>query len=428
MTAPPPEAPARTRELAAWSLYDWANSAFPTVVTTFVFAAYFTQAVAQSPELGTAQWSRAQSAAALFVALLSPVLGAIADRGGRRKPWLLAFSLLCIGATALLWFVLPAPAYVPRALMLVALATVGFELAQVFYNAMLPDLAAKSRVGRWSGWGWGLGYAGGLGCLVLALVGFIQTDDPWFGVGKAEAANVRATALVVAVWFALFALPLFLLVHERPGPAVPVSAAIRGGLRALARTARGMRRHRAAALFLLAQMIYADGLVTLFAFGGIYAAGTFKMPLGEVVQFGILLNVTAGLGAACFAPLDDRIGPKRTILLSLIGLLVAGAAVLLAESKTLFWIFGALLGIFVGPAQAASRSMMARLAPAEMRAEFFGLFALSGKATAFLGPAVLGWATLEFNSQRAGMATILLFWLAGFALLLGVRDVRADAR
>jgi len=426
MAASPPEAP--TRDLVAWSLYDWANSAFPTVITTFVFAAYFTQAVAESPELGTAEWSRAQSAAALVVALLSPVLGAVADRGGRRKPWLLAFTALCVGATALLWFVLPAPAYVPRALMLVALATVGFELAQVFYNAMLPELAAKSRIGRWSGWGWGLGYAGGLGCLVLALVGFIQTDHPWFGAGKAEAANVRATALVVAVWFALFALPLFLLVHEKPGRAVPLRAAVGEGLRALARTVREVRRHRAVALFLLAQMIYADGLVTLFAFGGIYAAGTFKMPLHEVIQFGILLNVTAGLGAACFAPLDDRIGPKRTILLSLIGLLVAGAAVLLAESKTLFWVFGALLGIFVGPAQAASRSMMARLAPADMRAEFFGLFALSGKATAFLGPAVLGSATLYFNSQRAGMATILLFWLAGFALLLGVRGVRADAR
>jgi len=422
------QSPARTRDLVAWSLYDWANSAFPTVITTFVFAAYFTQAVAASPELGTAQWSRAQSAAALVVALLSPVLGAVADRGGRRKPWLLAFTLLCVGATALLWFVRPAPAYVPRALVLVALATVGFELATVFYNAMLPDLAAKERVGRWSGWGWGVGYAGGLGCLVLVLVGFVQTDAPWFGVGAADAANVRATALLVAAWFALFALPLFLLVREKPGPAVPLSAAIGGGLRALAQTVREMRRHRAAALFLLAQMLYADGLVTLFAFGGIYAAGTFKMPLGEVIQFGILLNVTAGLGAACFAPLDDRIGPKRTILWALTGLLVCGGAVLLVESKTLFWIFGAFLGIFVGPAQAASRSMMARLAPAEMRAEFFGLLALSGKATAFLGPAVLGSATLYFNSQRAVMATILLFWLAGFALLLGVRGIRADTR
>ncbi len=416
--------PAPTSALVAWSLYDWANSAFPTVVTTFVFATYFTQAVAETPELGTAQWSRAQSLAALGVAVLSPVLGAIADWGGRRKPWLAAFTVLCIGATSLLWFVLPGTGYATRALVLVAVATLSFELASVFYNAMLPDIAAKKKIGRWSGWGWGLGYAGGLCCLVLCLVGFIQTDTPWFGVGKAEAADVRATSLAVAVWFAVFALPLFFLVREKPARALPAASAVHEGLRALVQTVRQARRHRTIALFLLAQMIYADGLVTLFAFGGIYAAGTFKMSLAEVIQFGILLNVTAGLGAACFARLDDRLGAKPVIVFALSGLLVFGGSVLIVESKMLFWVFGSLLGVFVGPAQAASRSMLARLAPPDMRAEMFGLFALSGKATAFLGPAVLGAATLYFNSQRAGMATILLFWLAGLALLMGVRDVR----
>lgn len=416
--------PAPTRALVAWSLYDWANSAFPTVITTFVFATYFTQAVAVSPEQGTAEWSRAQSLAALCVAVLSPILGAVADRGGRRKPWLAVFTLVCICATASLWFVLPGTGYATRALVLVALATLGFELACVFYNAMLPDIAAKQAIGRWSGWGWGLGYAGGLSCLVLCLFGFIQTDTPLFGVGKAEAADVRATSLVVAVWFAVFALPLFVFVQEKPARAAPIGQAVREGLRMLARTIGNARRHRQIALFLLAQMIYADGLVTLFAFGGIYAAGAFKMSLAEVIQFGILLNVTAGIGAACFARLDDRLGAKPVIMFALIGLIVSASAVLLVEAKTLFWIFGALLGVFVGPAQAASRSMMARLAPPDMRAEMFGLFALSGKATAFLGPAVLGAATLYFNSLRAGMATILLFWLVGLGLLFCVRDVR----
>jgi UMF1 family MFS transporter len=425
MLAPAMQPAAPTRDLVAWSLYDWANSAFPTVVTTFVFAAYFTQAVAASPELGTAQWSRAQSLAALAVALLSPVLGAIADRGGSRKPWLLALTLLSIAATALLWFVHPHPGHAGRALVLVALATVGFELASVFYNAMLPALAPREAVGRWSGWGWGLGYAGGLASLVVCLVGFIQTDAPWFGLGKAEAANVRATALVVAVWFAVFALPLFLLVREPPAPSLPLVAATRAGLRTLAQTLREVRKHRVLMLFLLAQMLYADGLVTLFAFGGIYAAGTFGMALAEVIQFGILLNVTAGLGAACFARLDDRLGARPVIVFSLLALLASGAAAVLVESKTAFWILGALLGVFVGPVQAASRSMVARLAPPDMRGEMFGLLALSGKATAFLGPAALGAATLYFESQRAGMATILLFWLAGLILLLGVRDARA---
>jgi UMF1 family MFS transporter len=229
----------------------------------------------------------------------------------------------------------------------------------------------------------------------------------------------------VAVWFAVFALPLFLLVREPPAPSLPLVAATRAGLRTLAQTLREVRKHRVLMLFLLAQMLYADGLVTLFAFGGIYAAGTFGMALAEVIQFGILLNVTAGLGAACFARLDDRLGARPVIVFSLLALLASGAAAVLVESKTAFWILGALLGVFVGPVQAASRSMVARLAPPDMRGEMFGLLALSGKATAFLGPAALGAATLYFESQRAGMATILLFWLAGLILLLGVRDARA---
>jgi UMF1 family MFS transporter len=413
--------PAPVRALVAWAFYDWANSAVATVITSFVFATYFTRAVAPSPEEGTVLWSHAQSAAALVVAVLAPILGAVADRGGRRKPWLLAFTLVSIVATALMWFVRPSPDYALLALALVAIGTVGFEFGTVFYNAMLPDLAPRERLGRWSGWGWGLGYLGGLGALVLCLVGFVQTDRPWFGVGKEEQANIRATTVVVAAWFALFALPLFLMTPDRPSRGVPIARAVREGLTVLGLTLRRLRHRPTVALFLLAQMLYADGLATLFAFGGIYAAGTFGMSFAEVIQFGIVLNVTAGLGAAAFAPLDDRIGARRTILLSLGGLILCGALVLLVESKTMFWVWGSALGLFVGPAQAASRSMMARLAPPDERAEMFGLLALSGKATAFLGPAILGWATWAFASQRAGMATILLFWLAGLAVLTRVK-------
>jgi UMF1 family MFS transporter len=418
----PMTTPAPTRALVAWAFYDWANSAFATVVTSFVFATYFAQAVAPTPEQGTVLWSHAQSAAALAIAGLAPVLGAIADRGGRRKPWILAFTALSVLATALLWYVRPAPDYAMLGLALVAVATLGFEFGTVFYNAMLPDLAPRDRLGRWSGWGWGLGYLGGLGALALCLVGFVQADRPWFGIGQEDQAHVRATSLVVAAWFAAFALPLFLLTPDRPASGVRPATAVREGMTTLARTIRHLRRRPAVVFFLLAHMLYADGLATLFAFGGIYAAGSFGMDFAEVIQFGIVLNVAAGLGAAAFAPLDDRIGARRTILLSLAGLIACGALVLLVESKALFWVAGSALGLFVGPAQAASRSMMARLAPPDERAEMFGLLALSGKATAFLGPALLGLATAVFASQRAGMATILLFWIAGMALMLRVRE------
>ncbi len=409
------------RALFSWCLFDWANSAFPTVITTFVFATYFTTTVAESTIAGTAAWGHAQSLAALIIALLGPALGAIADRGGRRKPWLLAFTALCVAACVGLWFTQPERGDVIWALTFVVLGTVGFEIGMVFYNALLPEIAAPERLGRLSGWGWGMGYAGGLACLSVALMGFIQTDAPWFGLAAGTAEPVQATTLLVAAWVSLFALPLFLWTPDKPRGERTMEA-LRNGLVTLVNTLCNIRRYAQTARFLLARMIYIDGLNTLFAFGGIYAAGTFGMALEEVILFGIAINVTAGIGAACFAWLDDNIGPKRTILIALGGLIGFGGALLLASGKVWFWALALPLGLFVGPAQAASRSFMARLAPPHMRAEMFGLFAFSGKATAFLGPLFLAWATLAFDSQRAGMATIIVFLVVGFVLLLPLRD------
>ena len=409
------------RALFSWCLFDWANSAFPTVITTFVFATYFTTTVAESTIAGTAAWGHAQSLAALIIALLGPALGAIADRGGRRKPWLLAFTALCVAACVGLWFTQPERGDVIWALTFVVLGTVGFEIGMVFYNALLPEIAAPERLGRLSGWGWGMGYAGGLACLSVALMGFIQTDAPWFGLAAGTAEPVQATTLLVAAWVSLFALPLFLWTPDKPRGERTLEA-LRNGLVTLVNTLCNIRRYAQTARFLLARMIYIDGLNTLFAFGGIYAAGTFGMALEEVILFGIAINVTAGIGAACFAWLDDNIGPKRTILIALGGLIGFGGALLLASGKVWFWALALPLGLFVGPAQAASRSFMARLAPPHMRAEMFGLFAFSGKVTAFLGPLFLAWATLAFDSQRAGMATIIVFLAVGFVLLLPLRD------
>ena len=409
------------RALFSWCLFDWANSAFPTVITTFVFATYFTTTVAESTIAGTAAWGHAQSLAALIIALLGPALGAIADRGGRRKPWLLAFTALCVAACVGLWFTQPERGDVIWALTFVVLGTVGFEIGMVFYNALLPEIAAPERLGRLSGWGWGMGYAGGLACLSVALVGFIQTDAPWFGLAAGTAEPVQATTLLVAAWVSLFALPLFLWTPDKPRGERTLEA-LRNGLVTLVNTLCNIRRYAQTARFLLARMIYIDGLNTLFAFGGIYAAGTFGMALEEVILFGIAINVTAGIGAACFAWLDDNIGPKRTILIALGGLIWFGGALLLASGKVWFWALALPLGLFVGPAQAASRSFMAHLAPPHMRAEMFGLFAFSGKVTAFLGPLFLAWATLAFDSQRAGMATIIVFLAVGFVLLLPLRD------
>lgn len=412
------------RGVAAWCLYDWANSAFPTVVVTFVFASYFAKALAESPEQATGQWGMAISLSSLSVALIAPVLGAVADMGGRRKPWLLVFTLLCVLTGAALWTVLPDPAFAVRALVLVGLANLAFELAQVFYNAMLPDVATRATIGRISGWAWGLGYAGGLVCLALCLVLLIQPSPPYFGLDAAAAEPVRATALLVAVWYLCFAVPLFRYTPDRQSRGLTVSTAVARGVRQLSGTLRDLSRHRNIVRFLLARMLYTDGLNTLFVFGGIYAAGSFAMDTQEILLFAILLNVTAGLGAAAFGWIDDLIGAKKTVLISVSALTILGGAILLVESKLWFYLLGAALGVFVGPAQSASRSLMARLAPAELRTEMFGLYALSGKATAFLGPALVGWIALWAESQRLGMAVILVFFVAGLLLLLPVKESR----
>jgi UMF1 family MFS transporter len=423
--APSPEPrAANPRALVAWCVFDWANSAFPTVIVTFVFSAYFASAVAENATEGTAQWGHAVSLSALAIGILSPIFGAIADASGRRKPWLFGFTAACAVLTAALWFARPEPSYALYALVMFALANAAFEIATVFYNAMLPALVPPARMGRISGWGWGLGYLGGLACLVAVLFGLVQADPPPFGLDPDAAEPVRAAAILVSVWLVVFAVPIFLFTPDAPASGLGAGAAVRRGLAQLVETARRIRQYGNIARFLIARLLYIDGLDTLFAFGGIYAAGSFGMTTAEIITFGIAINVTAGLGAAAFAWVDDAIGAKRTILIALVGLVAFGTPLLFAEGKFWFWALALPLGIFFGPAQAASRSLMARLAPPQLSAEMFGLFALSGRATAFLGPAALAWATLAFDSQRAGMATVLIFIVAGFVLLIPVREAR----
>lgn len=416
--------PRSVAALVAWALYDWANSAFFTLIQTFVFATYFVTSVAQDKALGTALWGNVTAVAGLVIAVGGPVLGAVADQEGRRRPWIGFFTLLCIGATAGLWFVEPSSEYVELALMLVAIGTLGAEFATIFYNAMLPSLAPMERIGRWSGWGWGLGYAGGLACLVVALVGLVQAKDPWVALDRATAEHVRATFVLTAVWIFLFSLPLFVVTPDTPATGRPLSLAVIQGWRQLVETAHQTRRYRHIIRFLIAHMLYTDGLITLFLFGGVYAAGTFDMTQEQVLRFGIALNVTAGLGAAAFAWVDDWIGAKATIVLSLVGIIVPGILILVVQSEGTFWMLGLLLGAFIGPVQAASRSYLARVAPAGLRNEMFGLYALSGKATAFLGPFLVGWLTYLSGSQRIGMGVIIVFLFVGLALMLTVPTPR----
>ncbi len=406
-----------TRREWAWASYDWANSAFPTVVSTFVIAAYFTRGIAPDPVSGQVMWGWMQALVGLAIGLLSPLLGAIADAGGRRRLMLLLCTLLTAFFTAGIWFAKPEPGYAAWALLCVALGTLCFELGTVFYNAMLPGATTRERLGRVSGIGWALGYAGGLACLVLCLALLVQPNPSLFGLERDAAEHVRATALLVAAWLLLFAWPVLVFLPNTQTTRIPLRQAATEGIADLLRLIRGLPRQKLIGRFLLARLFYTDGLNVLFAFGAIYAAGVFGMGFEEILLFGIALNVTGGIGAALGGWVEERLGARATILAALMALMALGGAMLLVESKAAFWVLGVMLGLFFGPAQAASRSLMAQVAPPDEVAAYFGLFALSGRATGFLGPAALALVTDVTDSQRAGMAVVLLLLGLGAAIL-----------
>lgn len=419
MTAPDARG---SRSVWAWALYDFANSPFTTLVVTFVYSTYFTQAIAADPIRGTALWSRAVTVTALTVAFSSPLLGALADRGGYRKRFLLIATLICIAATASLYRVLPGETL--WALLLFVIANIAYELGTVFYNAYLPDIAAPGRMGRVSGWGWGLGYIGGLLALVAALLALIRPEVPWFGIVKEGGENIRATNLLVAGWFAVFAIPLFLWVPDPVRQRLGAGAAVRDATIQLRHTFREVRKYRQIVRFLVARLIYNDALVTIFAFGGIYAAETFGFSVEDVLVFGIVINLAAGIGAIAMGFLDDKVGAKSTLRISLIGLIVATALAVFSADRASLWVAGIVIGIFAGPNQSASRSLMGRFVPASMENEFFGFFAFSGKLTAFIGPFLLGVLTEQSGSQRVGISVVLALFVIGL-LLLGRVDERA---
>ena len=404
-----------------WSLYDFANSAFTTLVVTFIYATYFTKAIAENEIIGTALWSRAVSLTAIIVAIASPIMGVIADKANLRKSFLAFMTYISIFGSIMLYFAMPGE--IMKALIWFVIANIGFELGGVFYNAYLPEIAPENKIGRVSGYGWSFGYVGGLLCLVIAMVGFVNPDIPWFGFSKIAGENIRATNILVAVWFGIFSLPMLLKLKSHPPTKNKKSEFnVLSGINELIHTFREIIKYKQVINFLLARMIYNDGLVTIFAFGGIYAAGTFGFSFEEIMIFGIVLNVTAGIGAFTFGFLDDKLGGKLTIQITLICLIAAGLMAIFAKSKFIFWISGIMVGIFSGPNQAASRSLMGRFTPRSKENEFYGFFAFSGKMTAFIGPLFLGILSQVFDSQRAGVSIVVILFILGLFLLKNINE------
>jgi UMF1 family MFS transporter len=402
--------PSSRKEIVAWSLYDFANSAFTTLVVTFIFSNYFTNVVASDPTRGTILWSRAVNVSAIVVALAMPLLGAIADYSGRKKLFLAACTVTCCSATVFLFWAKPGNEL--SALVFFVIANIGYEASYVFYNAFLPEISTNDTIGRVSGFGQGLGYVGGLLCLLVAL-GMVNGWIP-----SADHLAVRATNILVAAWFALFSLPTFLFMEERrPEGQHTILSATKAAFGRLADTAHQFRRYREAAKLLIARMIYNDGLVTVFSFASIFAAAVFGMGTGDLIRMGLVLNVVSGIGSWALGPINDRIGGKKTIVITLVALIVATVLGAAAKTVAVFWVAAIILGLMIGPNQAASRGLLGVFVPAQKHAEFFGFFAFSGRLASVLGPFAYGTVLQITHSQRWAMASIGVFFVAGLALL-----------
>ncbi|MEJ3405753.1 MFS transporter [Rathayibacter sp. YIM 133350] len=411
----------------AWALWDWGSSAFNAVATTFVFTVYITgKAFEGGPGDPSALLGWGLGAAGIVVLLIAPVTGQRTDASGRRKLWLAVNTAVVVACLAAMFFIQSSPDYLLAGIALLAVGTVFFEVAGVNYNAMLAQVSTPASVGRVSGFGWGMGYLGGIVLLLIVYFGFIKPDVGLFGVTDEGGLSVRVSMVIAAVWFALFALPVLFAVPENRVPAEQRRQKV-GFFRSYAVLAGDIARlwktSRQTVYFLLASAIFRDGLTGVFTFGGVLAAGTFGFSAGDVIVFAIAANVVAGISTISVGVLDDRIGPKPVILTSLIGLVIAGSLVFILHDAgtTAFWVFGLVLCLFVGPAQSASRTFLARLIPRGREGEVFGLYATTGRAATFLAPTMWSVFITIGGEQYWGILGIVVVLALGLALLIPVK-------
>ncbi|HEY7669417.1 MAG TPA: MFS transporter [Hyphomicrobium sp.] len=441
------------RARISWMLFDWAVQPYYTLILTFLFAPYFANTVVGDGPRGQTLWGYGAAVAGILVAAGSPFLGAVADGRGQRKPWIALFSLALAAAMATLWIATPLAPMSTIILVLLAFvcATTFAEYTAVFTNAIMPGLAPQNELGRLSGAGWACGYFGGLVSLVLIaglVVAIPETGktllglDPIFALDADARESDRLVGPLSAVWYLIFMIPFFLFVPDirqpRPHDGRPATAELWD-------TIRSLPSHPSLLLFLIARMIFTDGLTAIFTFGGIYGAAVFGWSALELGIFGIALTLIGAAGALIGGVLDDRFSAKAVIISALLILLVGAFGILSVDPTHVFYVvevapkaagsapfssigeqvflaFAMVVGLVSAPVQASSRSLLARLAPPEKITQFFGLFAFSGKVTAFLAPFLVATVTAATGSQRLGMSAIALFLITGVVLMLPVRS------
>ncbi|MDH4099877.1 MAG: MFS transporter [Nitrospirota bacterium] len=411
IVAPPPVA---RREIAAWCFFDFANSAYTTLIITVAYSIYFTQVVAK--EGGEQFWGWGYSASMLIIALISPVLGAVSDFSATKKRFLLFFTFICVIATGLMVFVKEGDVWL--GIILLVISNIGFAGGITFYNAFLVEISDRDSMGRISGYGWAVGYVGGLLCLALAYPlmkgGFAPENLDTF----------RLSFLMTAAFFLVASLPTFLILKERarPLPLAPGQHYWGVGFKRVRETLREIRGFRQLTRYLIAYLIYTDGVDTVIVFAAIFATVTLKFTSQEVLIYFLVTQITAGIGAWVFGPITDRLGGKKTINITLLIWIGVVLASFLVQTKTQFYVIGLVAGIALGSNQAASRALLGKFIPSGRNAEFFGFFSLVGKFAATIGPIVYGEIAAATGSNRPAVLSIAAFFVIGLLLLARVNE------
>jgi len=416
------------KKIFNFALYDFANSAFTTIIITFIFATYFATQIAPNPVLGQTYWGWTIGITGFFIAIIGPIAGSFADKKNRIVFFIRCFSLLCISFTALLWFSKPSQSYLLYTLVIVGIANFFYELSLIFYNSLLKDISTSKNLGKSSGFGFALGYIGGIVILLISIKLFIDNDSLPFGLTKEESQNIRAIALLVSIWFLIFSIPfLFFVIKETKKKITKsVSSNLTKSLSSNFMDLKKLvwnRRFSVLGKFLIARMLYADGLNAIIVMGGIFAVGVFNLEIKELLKLSVLMNVTAFIGAFMGGVANDRFGSKIVIIFSLVGLIFSSIAILFIYSKSAFFFLAAINGLFIGPVQSASRVVITSLLNKSNQGKGFGLFATSGKLTSFLGPLLVSTVTFLTNSQRIGFSAAIILLLAGLIILLNIKKI-----
>ena len=400
-----------------FALYDFANSAFTTIIITFIFSTYFAKQIAPNPVLGQSYWGWAIGITGILVALTGPLIGSIADKKNCTEFFIKLFTIICVILTSLLWFSQPSEKYLLYTLIIVALANFFYELSLIFYNSILKRISNSNNLGKSSGFGFALGYLGGILILIVCIKIFIDTDVLPFGLSKENSENIRATSIVVALWYLFFSIPFLFSLKKKIKNKIEKSSNNTKKIKNLFWD-KGLNN---LGKFLIARMLYADGLNAIIIMGGIFAVGVFDLEIKDLLVLSVLMNITAFTGAIIGGYANDKFSSKSVIIFSLLGLIFSSTIILFIKTKIFFLIFASINGFFIGPIQSASRVFITKSIDKNNQASGFGLFALSGKLTSFIGPLLVSTLTYISNSQRIGFSATIILLLIGLLILLKVK-------